>query len=122
MWARLLFTILGTLCLLMGILGIVLPLLPGTPFLLLASACYVRGSPALHRWLMRQKYVGTYLTTLQEHRGMPRTAKIMTLAALWVSLLFSIYRIELWLVDATLLLVGLGVTALFVRLKTVGER
>lgn len=120
--ARLLFTLLGTIFLFIGLLGVVLPLLPATPFLLLASACYVRGSPALHRWLMHQTSVGTYLTNLKKHRGMPRKAKIMTLAVLWASLLFSIYRVEAWLVDVTLLMVGLGVTALIVRLKTVGPR
>jgi uncharacterized protein len=121
-FARLLFTILGTLFLLVGILGAVLPLLPATPFLLLASACYVRGSQTLHRWLMSHKYLGTYITTIKEHRGMPLQAKIMTIAVLWASLLFSLYRTESLLLDATLLMVGLGVTALIVRLKTVRQR
>ena len=117
--ARLLFIILGTIFLLIGILGVVLPLLPATPFLLLASACYVRGSHALHSWLMSHTYVGTYLSNIQEHRGMPRKAKIMTIAVLWVSLLFSMYRAESLLLDAILLMVGIGVTALICRLKTV---
>ena len=117
--ARLLFIILGTIFLLIGILGVVLPLLPATPFLLLASACYVRGSHALHNWLMSHTYVGTYLSNIQEHRGMPRKAKIMTIAVLWVSLLFSMYRTESLLLDAILLMVGIGVTALICRLKTV---
>jgi uncharacterized membrane protein YbaN (DUF454 family) len=120
-FARLFFNILGTLFLLVGIVGIVVPLLPATPFLLLASTCYVRGSQTLHRWLMRNKYVGTYITTIKEHRGMPLTAKIMTMAVLWASLLLSLYRIDSWLLDATLLMVGIGVTALIVRLKTVGQ-
>jgi uncharacterized protein len=60
MVARLLFILLGTLCLIVGILGIFLPLLPATPFLLLASACYVRGSHTLHRWLMSHRYLGAY--------------------------------------------------------------
>jgi uncharacterized membrane protein YbaN (DUF454 family) len=121
MFARLLFIILGTLFLLVGILGVVLPLLPATPFLLLASACYVRGSQALHSWLMSHKYLGTYITSIQEHRGMPLKAKIVTIAALWASLLFSMYRVESWLVDSTLFIVGLGVTVLLFRLKTVGQ-
>jgi uncharacterized membrane protein YbaN (DUF454 family) len=119
---RLLFNILGTLFLVVGILGIVLPLLPATPFLLLASACYVRGSQALHSWLMSHKYLGPYITNLKERRGMPRKAKLMTIAVLWASLFFSLYRVESLLVDATLLVVGLGVTVLIVRLKTVGQR
>jgi uncharacterized membrane protein YbaN (DUF454 family) len=119
-FARLLFNILGTLFLLVGILGVVLPLLPATPFLLLASACYVRGSQTLYRWLMSHKYLGTYITTLKEYRGMPLQAKIITIAVLWVSLLFSLYQVDSLLVDATLLMVGIGVTVLIVRLKTVG--
>jgi len=121
-FARLLFTILGTLFLSVGILGFVLPLLPATPFLLLASACYVRGSPALHRWLMSNTYVGRYITNMKEHRGMPLQAKILTIAVLWGSLLFSLFRVDSLLLDATLLMVGIGVTALIVRLKTVGQR
>jgi uncharacterized protein len=102
-----------------GILGIVLPFLPATPFLLLASACYVRGSHTLHRWLMNNKYMGTYITNIKEHRGMPLQAKILTIAVLWTSLLFSLSRVDAWLVDAILLMGGIGVTARIVRLKTV---
>ena len=120
--ARVLFNLLGTLFLLVGILGVVLPLLPATPFLLLASACYVRGSQALHRWLMSNKYLGTYITNIKDNRSMPRKAKIMTIAVLWASLLFSLSRVDSLLVDMTLLMVGLGITALIVRLKTVGQR
>ena len=47
---------------------------------------------------------------------MPRKAKILTIAVLWASLLFSLYRVDSWLVDAILLMVGIGVTALLVRL------
>ena len=122
MFTRLLFTILGTLFLLVGILGVVLPLLPATPFLLLASACYVRGSQALHSWLMSNKYLGTYIISIKDKRSLPLKAKIMTLVVLWVSLLFSVSRADSLLVDATLLMVGLGVTALVVRRKTVGQR
>ena len=52
---------------------------------------------------------------------MPRKAKILTIAVLWASLLFSLYRVDSWLVDAILLMVGIGVTALLVRLQTVGQ-
>src|SRR5438046_521449 len=121
-FARLLFNIFGTLFLLVGILGVVLPLFPATPFLLLASACYVRGAQTLHRWLMSHKYLGTYITTIKEHRGMPFQAKLMTIVVLWASLLFSLNHVDSLLLGATLLMVGIGVTALIVRLKTVGQR
>ena len=122
MVARLLFILLGTLCLIVGILGIFLPLLPATPFLLLASACYVRGAPTLHRWLMSHRYVGAYITIIKERRGMPLQAKVLTIAVLWASLLFSASRVDSLLVDVILLMVGIGVTTVLVRLKTVGQR
>ncbi len=122
MVARLLFILLGTVCLIVGILGIFLPLLPATPFLLLASACYVRGSPTLHRWLMSHRYLGAYITIIKERRGMPLQAKVLTIAVLWASLLFSASRVDSLLVDVILLMVGIGVTTVLVRLKTVGQR
>jgi uncharacterized protein len=104
-----------------GVLGAVLPLLPATPFLLLASACYVRGSPTLHNWLMSHKYLGPYITNIKDKRGMPIRAKIFTIAVLWVSLVFSMYRVDSLLLDATLLIVGIGVTTLIVKLKTLPQ-
>ena len=118
MLRRVVFNILGTMFLVLGILGGVLPLLPATPFLLLASACYVKGSPTLHNWLMSQKYLGPYITNIKDKRGMPIKAKIITITVLWVSLLFSMYRVDSLLLDSTLLIVGIGVTTLILKLKT----
>jgi uncharacterized protein len=70
---------------------------------------------------MSNPYLGTYIINVKERRGMPLKAKIMTIAVLWASLLFSVYRVESLLVDAILLMVGIGVTALIVRLKTVEQ-
>jgi uncharacterized membrane protein YbaN (DUF454 family) len=112
------FNILGTMFLLVGVLGAVLPLLPATPFLLLASACYVRGSTTLYNWLMSHRYLGPYITNIRDKRGMPIKAKTITIAVLWVSLLFSMYRLDSLLLDSTLLLVGIGVTTLILKLKT----
>lgn len=121
MLSRVVLNILGTMFLLVGILGVVLPLLPATPFLLLASACYVRGSTTLHNWLMSHRYLGPYITNIKDKRGMPIKAKIITIAVLWVSLLFSMYRVDSLLLDSTLLIVGIGVTTLIVKLKTLAR-
>ena len=118
MLSKVVFNILGTMFLLVGVLGAVLPLLPATPFLLLASACYVRGSTTLHNWLMSNRYLGPYITNIKDKRGMPIKAKIITIAVLWVSLLFSMYRVDSLLLDSTLLIVGIGVTTLILKLKT----
>lgn len=118
MVSRLFLNILGTVFLLVGVLGVILPLLPATPFLLLASACYVRGSETLHVWLMNNKYLGPYITNIKDNRGMPIRAKIITITVLWVSLLFSMYRLDSLLLDVTLLVVGAAVTTLILKLKT----
>jgi len=116
--SKVVLNILGTIFLLVGVLGAVLPLLPATPFLLLASACYVRGSTTLHNWLMSHRYLGPYITNIRDKRGMPIRAKIITIIVLWISLLFSIYRVDSLLLDSTLLIVGIGVTTLILKLKT----
>lgn len=107
--------------LLVGVLGVVLPLLPATPFLLLASACYVRGSETLHGWLMGNKYLGSYINNIKDKRGMPVKAKVLTIIVLWASLLFSIYRTDSLLLDVTLLVVGVGVTTLILKLQTLRQ-
>ncbi|MBI4852723.1 MAG: YbaN family protein [Acidobacteria bacterium] len=121
MLVKVILNTLGTLFLILGILGIILPLLPATPFLLLASACYLRGSSSLHNWLMSHKYLGPYITNIKDKRAMPLKAKIITIFFLWLSLLFSIYRINHLALDLVLLTVGLGVTTLILKLKTLQD-
>ena len=121
MFARIVLNILGTVFVFLAVLGIILPLLPATPFLLLAAACYVRGSKSLHNWLITHKYLGPYITNFRDKKGMPLKAKIVTIAVLWASLLISIYRLDSLLLDSTLLLVGIGVTTLILRLKTLEQ-
>lgn len=65
----------GTVALLLGVVGIFLPLLPTTPFILLAAACFARGSERLHNWLLAQRIAGPIIHDWQEHRSMPRRVK-----------------------------------------------
>ena len=115
---KVLFIVLGSIFLGIGILGIILPLLPATPFLLLASACYVRGSDRLHNWLIGNKYLGSYIVNIRDRRGMPRRAKFITMIVLWASLLISMFRVEPVILKALLAVVGVGVTILILKLKT----
>ena len=66
-----LYIALGTLSLALGILGIFLPLLPTTPFLLLTAALYFKSSPRLYNWLLNQKHLGPYIRNFRENNAIP---------------------------------------------------
>jgi uncharacterized membrane protein YbaN (DUF454 family) len=102
--------IVGACALLLGILGIFLPLLPTTPFLLLASACFARGSPRLHGWLLSNKLFGPYLRDFEQGKGIPLKAKVVAVAMLWTSMAFAIYQTSSLLLAGLLSVVGIGVT------------
>jgi len=85
---RYFFNIAGGLCMILGIAGIVLPLLPTTPFILLASACFLRGSPIFHRWLHEHKTFGPILENWHKHRAVTR--KVKQRGALFIVLSFTV--------------------------------
>lgn len=118
---KVILNIVGSVSLVLGVLGIFLPLLPATPFLLLASACYLRGSERLYGWLMNNKVLGTYIRNFQQRKGIPLRAKIVTIALLWLSLLFSIYRIDILLVQLMLCFIGVTSSIFILRIKTLKE-
>jgi hypothetical protein len=60
----------GFVCVGLGVLGIPLPLLPTTPFLLLAAFCFARSSPRWHRWLVEHRVLGSYIAAFRERRGL----------------------------------------------------
>jgi len=109
----------GSMALALGILGIVLPGLPTTPFLLLAAYCYARGSARFYVWLMTNRYFGDYIRAWRENEGIPLAVKIYVLLLLWVVLGFTAFVvIPLWPVRIVFLLVGTGVTIYIVQLPT----
>ena len=108
----------GSLCIGLAVLGLFLPLLPTTPFLLLASACYVRSSERLHNWLMGNRLLGPYVRNFRQRRGIPLRAKFTTVALLWLPLLYSVYRLDLPWLEALLVLMGLCWSVVIFRMKT----
>ena len=83
---RALWFIAGTICLVLGAIGIVLPILPTTPFLLAAAACYYKSSPRMHKWLLNNKWFGEYIRNYKEGRGLPLKTQITALAMLWLTI------------------------------------
>ncbi len=91
---KLLLNIAGALALVLAILGLFLPLLPTTPFLLLASACFARGSDRLHGWLVNHRVFGVYLRNFEAGNGIPLRAKIVASVMMWSSLVVAMLRFE----------------------------
>lgn len=102
--------VLGGIAVILAILGVFLPLLPTTPFLLLASACFARGSTRLHGWLLNNKMFGEYIRNYEQGKGIPLKAKITALLMLWGSLAFSVFRVSSLELKILLVAIGAGVT------------
>jgi uncharacterized protein len=91
----------------LGILGVVLPVLPTTPFILLAAACFARSSVRFHDWLLRQPIAGPIIEAWQTHRSMPRRAKQAGFVLMAISFGSSIWLMDSFWHRALLALLGL---------------
>lgn len=110
----------GIFCVALGAIGIVLPLLPTTPFLLLAAACFVRSSDRLYTWLTSHRVFGSYIRNYREHRGMTTKARILTLIVLWAGVGYAaIVVARSWILRLVLLGIAVSVTIYLMRLRTV---
>ena len=109
----------GTVCVALGILGMFLPLMPTTVFLLMAAYCYSRSSERFHNWLLSNRLFGSYIKNYKSGKGISMRQKVSTLAMLWASIGVSIWLLGggFW---STLILaaVAIGVTIHLVLLKT----
>lgn len=81
-WVQFAFGALGTLFLVVGIIGIVTPILPTTPFLLLATACYARSSRRFYNWLMNHPALGPLIVEWRTYRSIPRRVKLVAVATM----------------------------------------
>ena len=115
---KLAFNIAGCLAVLLGVIGIFLPLLPTTPFLLLAAACFARGSTRMHGWLLQHPLFGKFLSDYEQGRGIPARAKVVALLMMWTSLLVAIWRVDAPAVHLLLAAIGAGVSIYLLRLPT----
>jgi len=109
----------GTVFVGLGVLGIFLPLLPTTPFLLLAAACYAKSSKRFYHWLLSNRWFGKYIKNYREKRGIPSRVKISTISILWIAIALSAYfATESFLVRAILVLIAIGVTVHILSMRT----
>ena len=86
------YLFIGSLSLILGVIGIFLPILPTTPFLLLSAALFFRSSPRAYDWLLTHKYLGPYIRSFREDRMIPLRAKIISISLLWLTALHAADR------------------------------
>jgi uncharacterized membrane protein YbaN (DUF454 family) len=120
--ARYLFIILGVIFLGLGVIGVFLPILPTTPFLLLTSFCFLRSSKRLYNWLINHRIFGLFIYNYLTYKAATRNTKIGTLIFLWVSLFISSLFISQISIKLLLLAVGIGVTIHIYSLKTLAQK
>jgi uncharacterized membrane protein YbaN (DUF454 family) len=108
---RRLLIVAGTISTGLGIIGIFVPILPTTPFLLLAAACYMRSSARFYRWLLNNRILGAYVKNYIEGRGMPLKIKILTILLLWVTIGLTVtFGVQNTAVRIVLIIIAIGVT------------
>lgn len=109
---RTILLIIGWLAVGLATIGVVLPLLPTTPFLLLAAWCFARSSPRFHRWLLYRSWFGGYIRYWQQYRAMPPGAKPRAIGFTLVTFAFSLWLVKLLWVRILLVII-LAVLLLF---------
>ena len=120
---KILYTVLGSLSLALGILGIFLPVLPTTPFLLLSAAMYMRGSQRQYDWLMAHKHLGPYIKNFREHRALPLRVKTVSVSMVWATLLYCAFFVaKEWWMSVMFIAIAIGVTVHILSYKTLKKR
>ena len=101
----------GTFLIGVSIVGIFIPVLPTTPFLLLSAALYARSSKRFYNWLINNRILGRYIKNYREGKGIPVKAKITAISILWITIGYSaIFAIEILWVRILLIIIAIGVT------------
>ncbi len=117
--ARLMLIAAGMICVGLGALGIILPGLPTTPFLLLAAYCFARSSERFHSWLLNHRWFGGYVRNFEQGRGMTRKAKAGTLLLMWLSFgVTIIFFVPVLWGQVGMFLLAIAVSTYLLRLPT----
>jgi uncharacterized membrane protein YbaN (DUF454 family) len=113
------YLIIGTLALVLGAIGLFLPVLPTTPFVILAAACYLRSSKRMHAWILQSRLFGETIENFQAGRGLKRDTKIRALGLMWATISISaFFFVDQLIFRGAMFLVAAGVTVYLLRLPT----
>jgi uncharacterized protein len=109
----------GTLALVLGLIGVVLPGLPTTPFILLSAACYARASPRLHAWLLNHRWIGPQLRDWERDRSLTRRTKAVAIGSMLLMVSISVWSLQgRWGLQALLLVLGAIGAGVVLRIRT----
>lgn len=111
----------GTIALILGIIGAFLPILPTTPFLLVAAACYAKGSNRFHRKLLNSGFYKKYISKMVKRKGMTLKAKLIILIPVLCILLGMFLVVNSICLKALAVILGAAKTIAFIRIKTIKE-
>jgi uncharacterized membrane protein YbaN (DUF454 family) len=113
------YIVVGTIALVIGAIGLFLPVIPTTPLVILAAACYYRGSERLHEWILSSKWFGETIKNYQAGRGLTRDTKARAISMMWAMILISAwFFVSNLFVRVAMIGVAVGVTVYLVRLPT----
>ncbi len=120
--ARILLIVAGTLAVVLAMIGVLVPVLPTTVFLLLAAAAYARSSDRFYTWLVTNRVFGAYIRNYREGRGISLRHKLLTMLLLWATIGVSgHYFVDTWWVKLILLAVAIGVSIHIITIRTAVE-
>lgn len=111
---------LGWLSVGLGVLGVFLPLLPTTPFMLLAAACFARSSERFYCWITSHHRYGPMIADYLAGKGLPMRAKYLAISLLWLSILFGVFWVDFIWAKLAMLLTAVGVTTYLWHLPVAG--
>lgn len=109
---------LGILCVVLGLIGIFIPILPTTPFLLLSAYLFIRSSQSLYRWVLTNRLTGNYIRNYIHYKAINPWIKALTLVILWGTISFSVYLMQgtLW-IQILLIVIAIGVSIHLLTLR-----
>lgn len=108
----------GWLSVALGVIGIFLPVLPTTPFLLLAAACFMRSSQRFYLWLVNHRQLGPWIVDYLEGQGIPLKGKVYAISLMWLSIGLSCYLVPLFWARAFMLTSAVLVSLYILKQKT----
>ena len=116
--------IVGSVSLVLGVLGIFLPMLPTTPFLLLSAAAWVKASPSLYEWLINHPVLGEYIRNFREHRAIPLRVKIISVSLVWLTIGYCIFAVvdEWWWAQVLMTLLAVAISWHILSFKTLKKK